>query len=85
MIISWKFLNYKKVKNKWNSFVRKSEKEYLQNVSNANSSHNKSFLNAVELFVSNKGAFSNESMIIKAQKEEKIIVKDLEIVWKWTG
>ena len=35
------FLNYKKVKNKCNSLVRKSKKEYFQNVSNANSSHSK--------------------------------------------
>ena len=66
------------LKNKCNSLVRKSKKEYFQNVSNANSSHSKSFWNAVKPFVSNKGAISNENIIIKAQKEEKIKVKGLE-------
>ena len=66
------FLKYKKVKNKCNSLVRKSKKEYFQKVSNANSSHGKSFWNAVKPLVSNKGAISNENIIIKAQKEEKI-------------
>ena len=61
------FLKYKKVKNKCNSLVRKSKKEYFQNVSNANSSHSKSFWNAVKPFVSNKGAISNENIIVKAQ------------------
>ena len=50
------FLNYEKVKNKCNSLVRKSKKEYFQNVSNANSSRSKSLWNAVKPFVSNKGA-----------------------------
>ena len=72
------FLKYKKVKNKCNSLVRKSKKEYFQNVSNANSSHSKSFWNAVKPFVSKKGAISIENIIIKAQKEEKIKVKGLE-------
>ena len=48
------------LKNKCNSLVRKSKKEYFQNVSNA--------------FVSNKGAISNENIIIKAQKKVKIKV-----------
>ena len=72
------FLTYKKVKNKCNSLVRKSKKEYFQNLSNANSSHGKSFWNAVKPFVSNKGVISNENIIIKAQKEEQIKFKDLE-------
>ena len=66
------FSNYKKVNNKCNSLVKKSKKEYFQNLSNANSSHSKSFWNAAKPFVSNKGAISNENIIIKAQKEEKI-------------
>ena len=69
------FLTYKKVKNKCNSLVIKSKKEYFQNLSNANSSHSKSFWNAAKYFVSNKGAISNENIIIKAQKEEKIKLK----------
>ena len=72
------FLNYEKVKNICNSLVRKSKKEYFQNVSNANSSHSKSVWNAVKSFVSNKRAISNENIIIKAQKEEKVKVKGLE-------
>ena len=72
------FLNYKKVKNKSNSLVGKSKKEYFQNVSNTNSSHSNSFWNAVKSFVSNKGVISNTNIIIKAQKEEKIKVKGLE-------
>ena len=36
-------LNYKKIKNKRNSFVGKSKKEYFQNVSNVNSSYSKHF------------------------------------------
>ena len=72
------FLTYKKIKNKCNSLVKKSKKEYFQNLSNANSSHSKSFWNALKPFVSNKGAISNENIIIKAQNEEKIKVKDLE-------
>ena len=63
------FLTYKKVKNTCNSLVRKSKKEYFQNLSNANSSHSKSFWKP---FVSNKGAISNENIVIKAQKEGKI-------------
>ena len=51
------FSNHKKVKNKCNSLVRKSLKEYFQNVSNANSSHSKSFWNAVKAFVSNTPFF----------------------------
>ena len=74
MVISW---NYKKI-NKCNSLARKSEKEYFESVSNANSSHRKSFWNAVKPFVSNEGAISNENIIIKAQKEEKIKEKGLE-------
>ena len=61
-----KFLNYKKVKNKRNFLVRKSKKEYLQNVSNTNSSHSKSFWNAVKYFMANEGAISNENIIIKS-------------------
>ena len=57
------FLNYEKLKIKCNSLVRK----FFQNFSNANSSHSKLFLNDVKLFVSNKGAISNENIIIKAQ------------------
>ena len=57
------FLNYEKLKIKCNSLVRK----FFQNFSNANSSHSKLFLNDVKLFVPNKGAISNENIIIKAQ------------------
>ena len=74
------FLTYKKVKNKFNSLVRKSKKEYFQNLSNANSSHSKSFWNAVKLFASNKDAISNENIIIKAQKEE--IIKKMKMIQK---
>ena len=35
-------------------------------------------MNDVKLFVSNKGAISNQNIIIKAQKQEKTKVKDLE-------
>ena len=45
---------------------------------NSNSSHSKSFWNAVNPFVTNKSAISNENIIIKTQKEEKIKVKDLK-------
>ena len=69
------FLTYKKVKNKCNSLVRISKKEYFQNLSNANSSHSKSFWNAVKPSMSNKGVLSNENIIIKAQKEEQIKLK----------
>ena len=65
------FLTYKKIKNKCNSLVKKFKKEYFQNLSNANSSHSKSFWNALKPFVLNKGAISNENIIIKAQNEEK--------------
>ena len=74
------FLTYKKVKNKFNSLVRKSKKEYFQNLSNANSSHSKSFWNAVKLFASNKDAISNENIIIKAQNEE--IIKKMKMIQK---
>ena len=60
------YKNYKKVKNKRKVLVRKSKKEYLQNVSNTNSSHSKSFWNAVKHFVANEGAISNENIIIKS-------------------
>ena len=70
-------LIYDKAKNKCNSFILKSKKEYFQNVSNANSSHSKSLWNAVKPFVSNKGAIQNENIIIKAQKEEQVKVKFL--------
>ena len=53
-------------------------RKFFQNFSNANSSHSKLFLNDVKLFVSNKGAISNQNIIIKAQKQEKTKVKDLE-------
>ena len=56
------FSNHKKVKNKCNSLVRKSLKEYFQNVSNANSSHSKSFWNAVKPFVSNTPFFYKQSI-----------------------
>ena len=72
------FLTCKKVKNKCNSLVRKSKQEYSHNLSNADSLHGKSFWNAVKPFVSNKSAISNENIIIKAQKEEKNKIKDLE-------
>ena len=73
------FLNYKKVKNKCNSLLRKSKKEYFKNVSNANPSHHSmSFWNAVKPFVSHKGTISNENTFIKAQKEEKLKVTGLE-------
>ena len=71
-------MNYKKLKNKCNYLVRKSKTEYFQNVSNANSSHIKSFWNAIKYFVSNKGGISSENIVIKAQKEEKVKVKGLE-------
>ena len=45
------FVTYKKGKNKFNSLVRKSKKEYFQNLSNASSSYTKSFWNAVKPFV----------------------------------
>ena len=59
-------------------FSQEIQKKYFQNVSNANSSHIKSFWNAVKHFVSNNGANSSENIIINAQKEEKIKVKGLE-------
>ena len=70
------FVTYKKGKNKFNSLVRKSKKEYFQNLSNASSSYTKSFWNAVKPFVQNKDPVSNENIIIKAQNEEIIKAKD---------
>ena len=67
-------MTYEKVKINCNPLVKKSNKEYCQDVSNANSSHSKSFWNAFTPFVSNKGAISNENIIIKAQKKVKIKV-----------
>ena len=70
------FVTYKKGKNKFNSLVRKSKKEYFQNLGNASSSYTKSFWNAVKPFVQNKDPASNENIIIKAQNEEIIKAKD---------
>ena len=56
---------YDKAKNKCNSFILKPKKEYFQNVSNANSSQSKSFWNVIKPFVPNKGAISNENIVIK--------------------
>ena len=56
-------MNYEKVKIKCSSLIRKCKKEFFQNLSNASSSN----------FCQIKS-----NIIIKAQKEEKTKVKDLE-------
>ena len=72
------YLNYKKIKNKCNSLTKKAKKKYFQNVSNQNSSTSKKFWNTVKPFMTNKGAISNENIIIKNQMEESIKVKGNE-------
>ena len=73
MAVSWKFLNYEKIKNKCNSLVRKPKKEYFQNVSNV-----RHFEMLSSLLCQIKGPISNENIVIKAQKKQKIKVKGLE-------
>ena len=53
------FLHYKKIKNKCNSLVRKSKKQYFQKIRNENSAQSKPFWNAVKPFMSNKNVVSN--------------------------
>ena len=68
------FLNYEKVKIKCSSLIRKCKKEFFQNLSNASSSHSKLFF----WMMSNFLCQIKSNIIIKAQKEEKTKVKDLE-------
>ena len=67
-------MNYEKVKIKCSSLIRKCKKEFFQNLSNASSSHSKLFF----LMMSNFLCQIKSNIIIKAQKEEKTKVKDLE-------
>ena len=70
------FLDCKKIKNKCNSLVKKAKKQYFQKAGNVNSANSKSFWNAVKPFMTNKGTFSNDNIIIKTNREEKLKLKD---------
>ena len=70
-------LAYKKVKNKCNTLTRKTKKKYFKYVDkNKNFATSKTFWNTVRLFITNKGAISDENIKIKAEENQNIKTKN---------
>ena len=69
------YLAYKKIKNKCNNLLKKSKKVYFQKHAGEGSATGKQFWNTVKPFISSKGSFSNDNIIIEAGKDSTVAIK----------
>ena len=78
------FPAYKKVKNKFNTLTRKTEKRYFEYVAkNKNFATSKAFCNTVRPFITNKSTISDENIKIKAEENQNIKTK-IKIKANWS-
>ena len=70
------YLSYKKIKNRSNSVLRKTKRQYFSNISKSGKDGRRTFWNTVKPFMSNKTSNGNDQIAIEVEGDKEIVVKN---------